>query len=159
MNRHQVTEPGGIRAVREVIHHNGSAVIVPRLPNGRIVLVRQFRFAAGDYLWELPAGSCAEGERPLQTARRELEEETGYHSKGWRRLVEFFPSPGILDERMTIFLANDVVAGVAHPEADEKISVRSFSIAELTGMIRSRRIRDGKTLIGLLYWKQLGKAK
>ncbi|HEY7679998.1 MAG TPA: NUDIX hydrolase [Terriglobia bacterium] len=154
VRRHTLVEPGGVPAVREVIHHRGSAVILPCLPGGRIVLIRQFRLAARSSLWELPAGSIDAGESARQTARRELEEETGYRSSQWRKLVEFYPSPGFLDERMTLFLAANVLPGAPRPEADERILVRSFRLSELLGMISSGRIRDGKTLVGLLYWSR-----
>ena len=151
--RHEVIEPGGIPVVRDVIHHSGSAVILPTLEDGRVVLVRQFRLAAGRSLWELPAGTRDRGETALATARRELSEETGYRASSWRKLLEFFPSPGILDERMTLFWAQKVRPGAASPEGDERIRVGSFSRAQWQSMIQSGQIRDGKTLVGLLYWR------
>jgi len=144
-------EPGGVPVKREVIHHRGSAVILPRMRDGRILLVRQFRFPAGSFLWELPAGSLDPGETPLRTARRELAEETGYRASKWRKLVEFYVSPGFLDEKMTIFLAQDIRPGVARPEDDERIEVRLFEVQELQTMIRRGKLRDGKTLVGLLF--------
>ena len=152
VSRHVAVEPGGIAVVREVIHHGGSAVILPLLEDGRVVLIRQFRLPAGGFLWELPAGSLDRGETPLQTARRELAEETGYRASSWRKLMEFFPSPGFLDEKMTLFLAQKVRPGEPSPEGDEKIQVKSFHPAEWQDMIRSGQIRDAKTLVGLLYW-------
>ena len=151
--RHKAVEPGGISVVRDVIHHSGSAVILPTLEDGRILLVRQFRLAAGRSLWELPAGTRNRGERALETARRELAEETGYRASSWRKLLEFFPSPGILDETMTLFWAQKVQPGAAAPEDDERIRVGSFSRTQWERMIRSGQIRDGKTLVGLLYWQ------
>jgi ADP-ribose pyrophosphatase len=145
-------EPGGVRVVRDVIHHPGSAVILPLLPDGRVLLIRQYRMAAGKNLWELPAGTRDQGETPLQTARRELTEETGYRSSRWRKLLAFYPSPGIISERMHLFLAQDVRAGAAHPEADERISVRAFSKVELLLLMRGGKIVDAKTLVGVLYW-------
>ena len=151
--RHSVIEPGGVAVVRDVVHHKGSAVILPVLEDGRVVLIRQFRLAAGRSLWELPAGSLDRGEKPLVGARRELAEETGYRASSWRKLVEFFPSPGILDERMTLFLARNVRPGEAFPESDERIEVRRFGTRQWEAMIGAGQIRDGKTLVGLLYWK------
>ena len=139
--------------VRDVIHHRGSAVIVPVLEDGQVVLVRQFRLAAGRSLWELPAGSLDRGETALAAARRELAEETGYRAASWRKLIEFFPSPGFLDERMTLFLARKVRPGEASPEGDERIQVQAFRTEQWQAMIRSGQIRDGKTLVGLLYWQ------
>ena len=153
VSRHAAVEPGGISVVREVIHHGGSAVILPLLEDGRVLLIRQFRLPADSFLWELPAGSLDRGETPLRAARRELAEETGYRSSAWRKLIEFFPSPGFLDEKMTLFLAAKVRPGEPSPESDERIRVRSFPAAEWQDMIRAGQIRDGKTLVGLLYWR------
>jgi len=156
VSRQKTVEPGGISVVRDVIHHPGSAVILATLEDGRVLLVRQFRFAAGQSLWELPAGTRNRGETALATARRELAEETGYRAASWRKLIEFFPSPGILDETMTLFLARRIRPGAASPEGDERIRVESFARAQWQGMIRSGQIRDGKTLVGLLYWQWIG---
>jgi len=154
--RHEAVEPGGMRVTRDVVHHHGSAVILPRFSDGRIVLVRQYRLAAGAELWELPAGTVDEGETPLQTARRELAEETGYRSSKWRKLAAFYPSPGIIAERMTLFLAENIRPGAARPEADERIAVESFAMRALLRMMRDGEICDAKTLVGLLYWRQWG---
>ncbi|MBI4464150.1 MAG: NUDIX hydrolase, partial [Acidobacteria bacterium] len=127
VGRHSVVEPGGVQALREVVHHRGSAVILPRLPDGRVLLIRQFRFPVGRALWELPAGSLDPGETALQTARRELIEETGYRATVWKKLLEFYSSPGFLDEKMTLFLAVNAQPGPAQPEPDERIRLRCFS--------------------------------
>ncbi|MBI4460613.1 MAG: NUDIX hydrolase [Acidobacteria bacterium] len=150
VRQHRAIEPGGVPVQREVVHHRGSAVVLPRTDDGRILLVRQFRFAAGGFLWELPAGSLDPGETPLQTARRELAEETGYRAAKWRKLVEFYASPGFLDEKMTIFLAQDIRPGIARPEEDERIQARLFDARELQTMIRKGKFRDAKTMLGLL---------
>ena len=150
VRQHRAIEPGGVAVKREVVHHRGSAVVLPRTSEGRILLVRQFRFPAAQFLWELPAGSCDPGETPLQAARRELAEETGYRAAKWRKLVEFYSSPGFLDEKMTLFLAQDIRPGAARPEADERIEARLFEVHELQSMIRRGKLHDGKTLIGLL---------
>ena len=155
VGRHFVVEPGGVPATRELVHHAGSAVILPRFRDGKILLVRQFRLAAGRSLWELPAEAIDRGETVLHAAKRELVEETGYGSSFWRRLVEFYPSPGFLDEKMTVFLAQDIRPGPPRPEKDERILVRSFRMAELLLMMQTGKIRDGKSLIGLLYFRWL----
>jgi len=155
---HRAVEPGGVPVVREIIHHSGSAVILPLLDDGRVVLIRQYRLAARQSLWELPAGGLKRGETALAAARRELTEETGFRASSWRRLVQFFPSPGILDERMTVFLARRIRVGAASPESDERITVRPFPPEQWQAMIRSGRIRDGKTLTALLYWAWLATA-
>jgi ADP-ribose pyrophosphatase len=118
----------------------------------RILLVRQYRLPADQYLWELPAGKLDPGEKPLQAAKRELAEETGYKARTWKKLVSFFPSPGYVEEKMTIFLATDLIAGTATPMDDERIEARWFRAKELRKMIRSGKIEDGKTIIGYFMW-------
>ena len=154
--RHRAVEPGGLRIVRDLVHHPGSAVILPRTHDNRIVLVKQYRLAAGKELWELPAGTLDAGETPLRAARRELAEETGYQSSRWRKLAAFYPSPGLIAEKMNLFLAEDVRSGAARPEADERILVRMFTLSRLLRMVRDGAIVDAKTLVGLLYWQQWG---
>ena len=155
VRRHRAVEPGGVNVVREVVHHRGSAVILPRLTDGRILLIRQFRLAAGRSLWELPAGCLDPGETALQAARRELIEETGYRASCWKKLLEFYPSPGFVDEKMTLFLAEGAQPGPARPETDERILVQRFSVPQLQRMIGNKKILDGKTLAGLLYFFSL----
>jgi ADP-ribose pyrophosphatase len=152
VRRDRVREPGGIVATREVVVHPGSVVLVPVLDDGRILLVRQYRHATGQSLWELVAGHIEPGERPARAARRELEEETGYRARRFRRMIEFFPTPGFVSERMVTFLAENLRAGDARPEADERIETRAFPLPELLRRIRSGRIRDGKTIAGLLFY-------
>jgi len=155
VRRHSLAEPGGVQVTREIVHHPGAAVMLPVLADGRILLERQFRLAAGRRLWELPAGTVDPGETPLQTARRELEEETGYLAKSWRKLLEFYPSPGFVAEKMTLFLASGLRPGAPRLEADEQITVHPFSLPELLAMIGKRKIVDGKTIVGVLYYARL----
>ncbi len=147
----EVVEPGGIRAVREIVRHPGSVVVLPRLADGRVVLVEQFRHAAGRPLWELVAGGLELGENLRAAARRELLEETGYRASRLRRILSFFPSPGILSEKMHLFEATGLRRGQAQPECDERIRVRHFTLRELRRLIESGRIADAKTLVGLLW--------
>jgi ADP-ribose pyrophosphatase len=118
----------------------------------RILLVRQFRLPAGKELWELPAGRLDEGEKPLGAARRELKEETGYQARHWKKLASYWPSPGFVAEKMTIFLATGLTAGEARPMDDERIECRWFKRKELDKMIRDGKIEDGKTIAGFLIW-------
>jgi ADP-ribose pyrophosphatase len=114
----------------------------------RILLVRQYRLPADAYMWELPAGKVDPGEKPLQTAKRELAEETGYKAKKWEKLASFYVSPGYVEERMTIFLATELTAGDATPMDDERIETRWFKRKELREMIDSGKIEDAKTIVG-----------
>jgi ADP-ribose pyrophosphatase len=143
----------GFQIKRSVVRHVGSAVMMAVDPKKRILLVRQYRLPAEKYLWELPAGRLDPGEKPLQAARRELKEETGYRARKWTRLASFFVSPGYVQERMTIFLAEDLIAGEATPMDDERIEARWFTKKELADMIRSGKIDDAKTMIGFLTWR------
>jgi ADP-ribose pyrophosphatase len=137
---------------RSVIRHNGSAVMMAVDDKKRILLVRQYRLPADKYLWELPAGKVDDGETPIQAARRELIEETGYRARKWEKLAAFYPSPGFLAERMTIYLATKLTAGDAAPMDDERIETRWYKKKELAKMIRSGKIEDAKTIIGFHTW-------
>jgi len=148
----EVIEPGGVRATREVITHPGSVVVLPILPEGRILMIRQYRHAARQYLWELVAGRIDAGESPRKAAARELIEETGYRAREFRIFLDVFPSPGFLEERMFIVLAEGVNAGVAEPEEDEKIVSRAYSRKQLEDMIRRGKLRDAKSIAGILYY-------
>ena len=146
-------DPDGFEIKRAIVQHGGSAVMMPVDSRGRILLVRQYRLPARQYLWELPAGRVDEGETLLQAAKRELQEETGYRAKKWKKLSEFFPSPGFLAEKMTIFLATELTEGEAKPMEDERIEARWFAARELHEMIRTGKIRDAKTTIGFYRYR------
>lgn len=120
----------------------------------RILLVRQYRLPAKQYLWELPAGRIDEGENALQAAKRELIEETGYRAKKWSKLGEFYASPGFLAEKMTIYLASGLTAGEKKPMEDERIEARWFKWREIDKAIEAGEILDAKTQIGFLKWKR-----
>jgi ADP-ribose pyrophosphatase len=147
-------DPDGFEIKRAIVQHGGSAVMMPVDERARVLLVRQFRLPARRYLWELPAGRVDEGETPLQAARRELIEETGYRAKKWNKLAMFYPSPGFLAEKMTIFLATGLTAGDSTPMDDERIETRWFSARELDQWIKTGKIIDAKTMIGFLKWKR-----
>jgi ADP-ribose pyrophosphatase len=142
---------GGRRVVRDTILHPGAVVIVPVLADGRVVLVRQYRRAVNRVLLELPAGTLGAGERPLACARRELAEETGWRARRWRRLLRFYAAPGVLSERMTVYLATDLRPGPADPEADEGgLTVAPLPLRTALRRVHRGAIRDAKTIIGLL---------
>jgi ADP-ribose pyrophosphatase len=159
-----VQEPGGIRVRRDLIHHSGSVVIlaVDDYDDGndekslasstpRVLLERQYRHAAGDYLWELPAGRIDPGEHELKAAKRELLEETGYTAAHWRRILKFYASPGFMAETMSVFLATGLRAGIAQPEADEIIYKRLVLLPAAVRMVTGGTIRDGKTISSVLW--------
>jgi ADP-ribose pyrophosphatase len=152
VRRDEVLEPGGVRATREVVTHPGSVVVLPVLPDGRILLIRQYRHATRRYLWELVAGRIDSGESVRKAAARELMEETGYRAKRFRVFLDVFPTPGFLEERMHILLADKLTAGQAQPEEDERITMKSFEASTLEGMIRRNVVRDAKSIAGLLYY-------
>src|SRR5437667_555699 len=152
IRRDEVIEPGGARASREVITHPGSVVVLPVLPDGRILPIRQYRHATRQYLWELVAGRMDPGETPKVAAARELIEETGHRAKRFRVFLDVFPTPGFLEERMFILLAEGLTAGEAEPEEDEKIIPRAYSRKQLDEMIGDGKLRDAKSIAGILYY-------
>jgi len=150
-------DPDGFEIKRAIVHHGGSAVMMPVDDKGRILLVRQYRLPARQYLWELPAGRLDPGETPLQAARRELVEETGYSAKKWQKIAIFYASPGFLAEKMTIYLATQLTPGEKKPMEDERIETRWFTSGELDRSIETGKILDAKTQIGFLKWKRYAK--
>jgi ADP-ribose pyrophosphatase len=145
----------GWKISRSVVRHRGSAVMMAVDEKNRVLLVRQYRLPANQFLWELPAGKTDEGETVQQAAKRELIEETGVRAKKWKKLVSFYPSPGYVEEKMTIFLATDLTQGESAPMEDERIETKWFTKKEVREMIASNKIVDGKTMIGFLYWARL----
>jgi ADP-ribose pyrophosphatase len=145
----------GFEIKRSIVRHPGSAVMMAVDDKKRVLLVRQYRLPAEKNLWELPAGKLDEGETAIQAAKRELIEETGFRAKKWKKLVEFYPSPGYVAEKMTVFLATGLTEGEAQPMEDERIEKRWFPKKELTEWIRGNKILDAKTMIGYLYWAKL----
>ena len=144
----------GFKIKRSVVRHAGSAVMMAVDEKKRVLLVRQYRLPAEKYLWELPAGKVDPGETPLQAAKRELAEETGYKARRWTKLASYFASPGFVQERMTIYLATGLTAGTATPMDDEQIEARWFTRKELSEMIAAGKIEDAKTMVGFLRWEQ-----
>ncbi len=147
----RIVEPSGVVAQREVVYHPGSVVVVPRLPDGRVVMVRQYRYAARQWLWELVAGGLEPGETPRQAARRELQEEAGYRARFCKLLLHFYPSPGVLSERMFVVEASGLTPAPTNPDPDERIEVGIFTPAQIRKMLRQKRLQDSKTLVGLLW--------
>jgi len=149
--------PGKIKVRRDIVRHPGSVVIMAvdeSSKEPRVLLERQYRFAANARLWELPAGRRDVGERELAAARRELAEETGYTAARWQLAMRFWPSPGFLDERMALYVARGLQRGAARPEQDEIISKRFFPLGAAVRMVMSGKIRDAKTIAGILWLEQ-----
>jgi ADP-ribose pyrophosphatase len=158
--RHEkVAEPSGLKVFRNVVVHPGSVVVLPVFPDGRILMIRQYRHAAKQYLWELVAGRKDPGETFVHGAHRELKEETGYRAKKMTQLADLFPSPGFISENMVIFLAEGLSLGEAEPEADEKITSQVLSVAEAMKWMKSGKIRDMKSVAGILYYAKIFKKK
>jgi ADP-ribose diphosphatase len=152
VRRDEVVEPGGVRATREVITHPGSVVVLPVMEDGRILMIRQYRHATRQYLWELVAGRIDKGETVKKAAARELKEETGYKARRFTEFLDMFPTPGFLEERMHLLLAEGLTEGEAEPEADEKIISHAYRVEELKQMMKNEKLRDGKSIAGILYY-------
>jgi ADP-ribose pyrophosphatase len=146
----EVLEPGGIRGVREVVRQRGSVAALPVDEDGRVVLVRQYRYAVDAFVWELPAGRRDAGETPEEGARRELEEEVGLRAATLEPLLTFWTTPGFCDEVMHLFRATALQPVPPRPEADERIETAIFTLAEAMAMVGRGEIREGKTLVALL---------
>ncbi len=144
--------PDGSRHVREVVRHPGAVVILPLLDDGGVCFVRNFRVAVGQTLIELPAGTLEPGEDPAEAALRELAEETGYRAGRIEHLITFCMSPGILDERMHLFLAGSLQPGPMALEAGEDIQPLECTWKKALEMARRGEISDAKTLVALLYY-------
>jgi ADP-ribose pyrophosphatase len=161
----QVLEPGAEKPVRrDVIRHNGSVVILAvddskRKKDPLIVIERQYRHAAGQYLYEVPAGKMDEGEDRLAAAKRELIEETGFRAKKWSKLTRYFASPGFLGEWMQVFVAEGLTAGEAQPEPDENLEIYLVPLSEVLRLVDAGEIRDGKTLVSVMLYARLRNAK
>ena len=158
----QVLEPTGVQARRDVVRHSGSVVVMPVDDSGsepQVLLLRQYRHAAQQYLWELCAGRIDEGESELVAAKRELREETGYSARVWKRIFRYYASPGFVAETMAVYLARDLHSGAAEPEEDEVIQVKFFPLSQIVKMIMSGKILDGKTISGVLWLNSQRRSK
>lgn len=144
----EATDPSGFTIHRAIVRHPGSAVMMAVDEQGRVLLVRQYRLPAQAELWEIPAGRIDPGETALEAAKRELREETGYAAESWEQLASYYPTPGYVDERMTLYMATNLTEGEAQPMDDERIEKRWFTQDEITAQIRQGELIDGKTLIG-----------
>lgn len=149
LRRDSVCLPDGRQATREVVEHPGAVAIVPVLPDGRILMVRQFRHPVGKILLEIPAGKLSAGENPDECAQRELEEETGYRAGRLERKASIYTGPGFTDEVIHIYIADDLVATAANPDEDEFLLIQSYTGDQIRRMVRNGEICDAKTITGL----------
>jgi ADP-ribose pyrophosphatase len=152
----RVQFPDGSTGVLEMVRHPGACAVVPFLDDPgaadpRTLLIRQFRHAADDFIWEVPAGTLGKGETPDQCARRELEEEAGYRAGKLRHLTTIFTTPGFTDERIHLYLATDLAPRAADRDADEFITVHEFRWSKVGQMIRGGEIHDSKSLATLMF--------
>ncbi len=151
----RVVMPGGATVERDVVLHPGAVVMLPLVDADHVCLVRNYRHSVAETLLELPAGTLQPPESPEDAAARELAEETGYRAGHWRKLAEFYPSPGVLNERMVLFLAEELTPGPNHLEADEQLVPQVVAWRDAVGWALDGTIRDAKTLVGLLLWDRL----
>jgi ADP-ribose pyrophosphatase len=149
------TGPNGETIRRDLILHPGAVVILPVIDRDQVCLLRNHRFVIGETLWEVPAGTLEPGEPVETAAARELAEETGYVAKRWRKLGHFFPSPGCMDEKMHLFVAEDLTPGPARPEADEQLEPKTVAWSDAVRMAMDCTIHDLKTVAAILMWDRL----
>jgi ADP-ribose pyrophosphatase len=149
LNIDTVTLPNGLTIELEMVRHPGAAAVVPLKDHGTVVLIRQFRHAAGGFIYEIPAGKLHPGEDPQVCAMRELEEEIGYKAGQLKLLSSIFTAPGFTDEVIHIYEATALTEGRQHLDRDEVLEVIEVSLEEAIRMIRAGTIRDAKTIVGL----------
>ncbi|MEW6026677.1 MAG: NUDIX hydrolase [Planctomycetota bacterium] len=147
-------DPAGNKISRETVVHPGAVTVIPLVSNTKVILVRQYRYAAGQYLWELPAGTLGKGEAPLACAKRELQEETGFVPGRLKKLMVFYTCPGFCTEKMHLYLAENLKPGAQKLDPDEKITYKTFSRREIRRLVKTNKIIDAKSLIGLILWLQ-----
>ena len=158
LNVETVTLPNGVTVDLEVVRHPGAAAIVPMKNDRTVVLVRQYRHAAGGFIYEIPAGKLHPGEDPRDCAERELEEEIGYRAAVWQPLLSFFSGPGFTDEVLHLFKAAGLIAGTQALGHDEVLEVVELSLEKAMAQVQDGTIRDAKTIIGLqaVYMSEFG---
>ena len=159
VDKEEVAEPGTNVVVRDIVRHGGSVVILAiddtKKKDPLVVLERQYRHAAGQFLYEVPAGKIDPNEDRLAAAKRELQEETGFRAKKWTKLVRYYASPGFLAEWMQVFLAEGLTPGLTSLDEDERVEVMLVPFSELLRLIGKGEIHDGKTLIASMFYARM----
>lgn len=150
----EVELPNGKKGTREVVEYNGAVAVVALNSRREVLMVRQFRYAVGEILLEIPAGKINQGEEPEKSARRELSEETGYDASEWRQLTAFYSTPGFTTEKLYVYLASGLDFSGQHTDDDEFIQVESYPLEELLAMLDRQEIKDAKSIVGLLSAKR-----
>ena len=150
LDKENITFSNGVNVDLEIIRHPGASAIVPLLNEDTLLMIRQYRHAVGDFIWEIPAGTLDADEAPIQCARRELVEETGYSADSWQKLGEICPLPGYSDERIHIFIASDLTPARQHLDVDEVLEVHEVNIKKAIEMILKGEIQDAKTIAALM---------
>jgi ADP-ribose pyrophosphatase len=145
----RVRLPNGHLTELEIVRHPGAAAVVPFIDPDHVVLIRQYRYATGRYLYEIPAGKLMKGESPLSCARRELEEEIGYRARRFKKLISAYTSPGFCNELIHIYMAVDLLRTQQNLESCEVLEVIKLPVHKVQAMIRSGKIQDAKSIIGL----------
>jgi ADP-ribose pyrophosphatase len=150
----EITYNSGNKGIRELVMHNGGAVVLPITNEGKVVLVKQYRYPFDKFLYELPAGKLEPNEDPLLCASRELQEETGYTTDNITKLGSIYTTPGFCSEELHIYLAKDLTSGEHNREEGEYgMEMHEFEMKEVTEMILDGRIKDSKTIAGIAYYK------
>jgi 8-oxo-dGTP pyrophosphatase MutT (NUDIX family) len=147
--RENVTLANGVTVDLDMIRHPGASAMIPMADKNTVILIKQYRHAVGEFIWEIPAGTLDPGETPFECAKRELIEETGFSANVWQKMGEITPVPGYSDERIHIFLAASLVRAKQNLDRDEMLNVHSVSVDDAIEMIHQGKIQDGKTIAGL----------
>ena len=150
-----IRQASGRTTIREVVLHPGGVAAIPVLKDGRLLLIRQFRYPIGKFILEIPAGKLDSGQSPLETIAREIEEETGYCAGVLTHECTFYTTPGISDESIHLFLARELTLKAQRLEEGEHITVEAYTLEECLERIRTGEINDGKTILGILWYHQM----
>jgi ADP-ribose pyrophosphatase len=148
-----IRQKSGVTTIREVVLHPGGVTAVPILDDGRLLLIRQFRYPLGKFILELPAGKLDSGQPPLETMAREMMEETGYSAGTLTHEGAFYTTPGISNESIHLFIARDLTQSIQNLEEGEHITVEPYTLQECLEKIENGEICDGKTILGILWYR------